>query len=118
VPLKAQSTEHRAQGSGHRAPITEYLFYSEAKIPVIGTYPKGLSPKGLLKVLSTPLFLGTAPPLGGGSGGMTVIMISDIELSRTILVNSGFLYNFFDNIFFSIDFNCKEIFSFLQKYLF
>jgi len=56
--------------------------------------PKGLSPNGLAKG-SDPLL---PPPLGGGLIGVVDIMTSEIELSRIILVSSGLLYVFFDDI--------------------
>jgi len=56
----------------------------------------GLSPNGLLKGSSAPLL---PPPLEpGGFPGVVLIIISETELSRIILITSGLLYDFLDNI--------------------
>jgi hypothetical protein len=38
------------------------------------------------------------PPLGGGFGGLNVIITREIEVSRIILVTSGLVYDFLDDI--------------------
>jgi hypothetical protein len=57
------------------------------------------------------------PPLGGGLGGISVIITSEIELSRITLVTSGLLYDFFNDILLYVVFKCKEMIHNLQKYI-
>ena len=77
------------------------------------SYSKGESSKGLSKLLSLPF----NPPesLGGGFGGIVVIMTRDIELSRTTLVISGFLYDFPDVILLLLFFKAYVICDFVTK---
>jgi hypothetical protein len=71
-------------------------------------YPNGLSPKGLWNGVSVPLL---PPPLGGGLGGIVVIITSEIELSSTTLKTAGLIYNFPDDILFSMVFKSKQMIS-------